>query len=202
MAEPPGGATAPEVAEGVRAAGRALEAAGYEVEEVTPPMVEDAIVTWAQWLLSDLLVMKPILELVLSADALRFLQITEDAMGAAPTVTDLVLAMQKRFEIARAWHSFFERYPVVVGPTWCQAPFTHGYDIESPTSAMATLEMIRFVTPMNLLGIPAACVPVGLAGGLPLGVQVVADRFREDRCLATAAVLEEHFGLLTPIDPR
>ena len=39
VAEPRGGETHPDVAEGVRVAGRALEAAGYEVEEVEPPMV-------------------------------------------------------------------------------------------------------------------------------------------------------------------
>jgi hypothetical protein len=38
--------------------------------------------------------------------------------------------------------------------------------------------------------------------GLPLGVQVIGPRFREDLCLDAGAALESAFGTLTPIDPR
>jgi amidase len=45
-------------------------------------------------------------------------------------------------------------------------------------------------------------VPTGTAGGVPAGVQVIAGRFREDICLAVAAVIEARAATLTPIDPR
>ena len=61
---------------------------------------------------------------------------------------------------------------------------------------------MRFVLPQNLLGIPAVCVPTGLGGGLPTGVQVTGRRFREDECLDAAAAIEASLGTLTPIDPR
>ncbi len=48
---------------------------------------------------------------------------------------------------------------------------------------MKVLEMVRFVLPANLSGLPAACVPVGFAEDLPTGVQVIGDIFREDLCL-------------------
>lgn len=67
--------------------------------------------------------------------------------------------------------------------------------------ALATLELMRPVLPSNLLGTPAAVVPAGLAGGLPVGVQVMGGKFTDLRCLAVAEVIEQRLGPLTPIDP-
>ena len=50
---------------------------------------------------------------------------------------------------------------------------------------------------------PCASVPTGIAANnTPVGVQVVASRFREDLCLAAAEIIEAHAPKLTPIDPR
>ena len=53
-----------------------------------------------------------------------------------------------------------------------------------------------------LLGMPGLSVPTGLSDGVPSGVQVVAGRFREDRCLAVGQVIEAAHPMQTPIDPR
>ena len=198
--EPSGGSTAPEIAAGVRAAGEALAAAGYVVDEVSPPMVDEAIDTWARWLVGELMVMKPLLSTVMSEEAMVFLGAAETTFGAI-TFEDFFALMQRRHEIALAWSAFFEEHPIVVGPTWTQPPFEHGFDVSSPEAGMATLELLRFVTPMNLLGLPVACVPVGTANGLPLGVQVVGRWFREDTCFDAAEAIEDRLGVLTPIDP-
>ena len=56
--------------------------------------------------------------------------------------------------------------------------------------------------PANLLGLPAVCVPTGVANGLPTGAQIIGDLFREDLCLNAAEAVEAAVGVLTPIDPR
>ena len=137
----------------------------------------------------------------MSADALRFWDSAAAVFGA-PTFEESVANLARRHEIARAWSEFFADYPIIVGPTWCQPPFEHGFDIAGPTSGADTFEIMRFVTPANLLGLPVVCVPAGLGGGLPLGVQVIGDRFREDLCLDAAEAIEASLGVLTPIDPR
>jgi len=44
-------------------------------------------------------------------------------------------------------------------------------------------------------------VPTGLAGGRPVGVQLIAPPFREDAVLYAAHVVEDARGVLTPVAP-
>jgi amidase len=199
--EPSGGSTNPDVAEGVRVAGRALEAAGYDVEEIEPPMLFEAYLAWAELQVMSMNVTAPLLDLVLGDDAKRFLQLT-GAEWPAYTPESLFVMHQSRWRVAAAWRKFITDYPLVVGPTWTQQPFALGHDIVDAESAMYVVEAVRFTLPANLLGLPAACVPTGIVNGLPTGAQIIGDLLREDLCLDAAQVIEEAVGVLTPIDPR
>jgi amidase len=200
LAEPAGGTTAPSVAEGVRLAGRALEGAGYDVVEVAPPRLEEAVSVWGRLLLADVFVELASYRHVMSDEALSVLT---SAVGqlAAPTVESLHELHQRRHAIQREWADFFQDYPLLVGPTWTQPPFVNDLDVRDEVGRAEVVELTRFVAPMNVLGLPAVCVPVGLHEGLPLGVQVIANRFDEGRCLAAAADLEVVLGTFTPVSP-
>src|SRR3954447_2953512 len=199
--EPAGGPPAPAIATAVRRAGDALADAGYDVVEVDPPLLEEAIDTWSRWLITEISLLKPLLAPIMSPAANTFLAHAEAHIGTVDIGGQMELLMT-RHAIARAWSEFMVEHPLIVGPVWTAPPFIAGWDVESSDTALATLELIRFVTPMNLLGLPAACVPTGLADGLPTGVQVVARWFREDVCLDAAEAVEARLGSITPIDPR
>jgi Asp-tRNA(Asn)/Glu-tRNA(Gln) amidotransferase A subunit family amidase len=47
---------------------------------------------------------------------------------------------------------------------------------QSAAELRDNLELMRPVLPANLFGSPAAVVPAGMAGDLPVGVQVMGDR--------------------------
>jgi aspartyl-tRNA(Asn)/glutamyl-tRNA(Gln) amidotransferase subunit A len=47
-----------------------------------------------------------------------------------------------------------------------------------------------FVCPINLAGLPALNIPVGRSEGLPIGAQLIAPAFEEERLLSAAAALE------------
>jgi amidase len=49
---------------------------------------------------------------------------------------------------------------------------------------------------MNLMGLPAACVPANFHDGLPIGVQVVGRHFREDQILDAAEAIEQKAGVM------
>ena len=53
-----------------------------------------------------------------------------------------------------------------------------------------------------VLGLPGLSVPLGRYEGLPLGVQIIAARYREDLCLTVGEIIEAHEPISTPIDPR
>jgi aspartyl-tRNA(Asn)/glutamyl-tRNA(Gln) amidotransferase subunit A len=53
-----------------------------------------------------------------------------------------------------------------------------------------------FVVAVSLAGLPALSLPAGRSSGLPLGVQLIADRGQDTRMLEAAAVLE---GVLDPV---
>jgi amidase len=201
VATPTGGTTDPDVAEGVRAAGRALEAAGYEVDEVEPPMLFEAYFAWAELISTNLSVNGALLMSLIGEGGQRFLELT-DVEFAPSTPESLYVMHQSRWRVARAWRTFMSDYPLVVGPTWTQPPFELGFDILDQESAMKVVEMVRFSLPANLMGLPAACVPTGTVNGFPTGAQVIANLYREDLCLGAARVVEEAVGVLTPIDPR
>ena len=93
-----------------------------------------------------------------------------------------------------------------------QRVFSDGVDVlftpTSPTPAFALGERLHdpyqmylsdiFTVPANLAGVPALSVPVGLAGGLPVGGQLMAAHWREEAVLAAAATLEAGLGTVGP----
>jgi amidase len=83
-----------------------------------------------------------------------------------------------------------------------EPPFAQGRDTESRDSAMflRQMQMPNFTIPV--LGLPAISVPTGAPNGVPIGVQLVAPRFREDLLLDAAEIIEAHCPMPTPIDPR
>ena len=183
----------------IRRAGEILEAAGWHVEECQPPELARVNEVWAQLLTRD------IEETVSSISPMM----TEGAVGLlnelierfpSSAMPNTVVHME-RDRLCRDWSAFNQRYPLVVGPVWSDVQFLHDADLDPHTGADTTLSRLAFITPGNLLGIPAVSVPMGVHDGLPLGVQIYADRWREDLCLAAAQLIEDEVGLICPIDP-
>ena len=202
-AEPPGGSTHPAVAAAVRTAARALADAGYVVEEVCPPRYEDAIGCWARLITGDFGSVLTQLAPLMGADALAFLNTFNQAVPPLADAAAFSSLMVERDGIARAWSTFMAERPLLLSPTWTHLPFEHGFDSATPEGTSATKELMRPVVPANLMGLPSACVPAGRdeATGLPIGVLITSQRFREDLCLEAAEAIESRLGVATPIDP-
>ena len=200
---PPGGGIDPAVAAAVRRAADALARAGHEVVAETPPRYEEAVGAWARLLIGDFGLALPQLLPMMGDDAKRFLDTAEHAVAGFGTPLALSELMVLRDGIARSWARFLAQTPLVLSPTWTQLPFELGFDVASPASTAATIEMIRPVLPANLLGLPSACVNAGRdeASGMPIGVLVTGARWRDDLCLDAAETIERALSLQTPIDP-
>jgi aspartyl-tRNA(Asn)/glutamyl-tRNA(Gln) amidotransferase subunit A len=82
---------------------------------------------------------------------------------------------------------FADGCDLLLTPTTPTPAFRAGEKTEDPV-AMYLADV--FVCPASLAGIPAMSVPVGRSEGLPVGAQLIAPYFEEERMLAAAAALE------------
>src|SRR5438094_954292 len=188
--DPAGLGTHSDVLAAVRMAGRALEDVGYRVDEVDPPAVNAIAELWSRLVASDIRqVTLPLIRQFGDRDVNRaldlFLEITPglDLAGYAKGLAD-------RARYLREWMLFMDRYPIVVGPVSTEPPLPVGFDLTGAACAAQVSRAQRLLVTVNLLGLPAVAVPTGLTNGLPLGVQVIATRYREDLCLNAAEIIE------------
>ena len=90
--------------------------------------------------------------------------------------------------IREAFGHLFGQVDVIIGPTSPEGAWPLGAKGADP------LTMYRsdtFTVPASLAGIPALSLPCGADGeGLPIGAQVMADRFREDLVFRAAGSVE------------
>jgi amidase len=197
-ADPAGTGVHPAVAAAVEAAGRALAAAGYAVETAAPPDFTGAAADWASFLNAEALVfMREGVERHGDAAIRRaFAAMSGDAL---PSLAEYMRVLARRATRQRAWATFLAERPILVIPTSAEPPFPQGLD---QTDFARVYRAQQPMFPTVFLGLPSVAVPSGLAEGLPMGVQVVAARWREDLALDAAEIIEAAAPLPTPIDPR
>ncbi len=183
----------------IRRAGEILETAGWHVEECQPPELARVNEVWAQLLTRDIEETVSLISPMMSESAVGLLN---ELIGKFPSsAMPNTVVHKERDRLCRDWSAFNQRYPLIVGPVWVDVQFLHDADLDPDTGADTTLNRLAFITPGNLLGIPAVAVPMGVHDGLPLAVQIYADRWREDLCLTAAQLIENEMGLICPIDP-
>jgi amidase len=200
VVDPAGQGIAKQVQDGVRKAARALEDAGYAVEEVEPPSIEVAAKTWLDMLSADMRPALQIMSFPWGADTDRFVSaLFELAPEPNPMTTPQNFVVRQ--SLLRAWGQFQEQHPLVVAPICNDVPFEVGKDLTTAGVA-EILRGMRMAIAVNALGLPVVALPVGVGDGLPQAVQVIGPRYREDLCLDAAAALEDRVGIITPIDPR
>jgi aspartyl-tRNA(Asn)/glutamyl-tRNA(Gln) amidotransferase subunit A len=106
-------------------------------------------------------------------------------------------AQQVRALIAEDFRRVFDSgIDLLLTPTTPTPAFKAGEKTEDPV-AMYLADV--FVCPMSLAGLPAMSLPVGRSEGLPVGAQLVAPPFGEERMLAAAQVLERTMDPLAEV---
>jgi amidase len=99
-------------------------------------------------------------------------------------------ALARRLGIARAWQVFMERYPLVLLPVSAELPFPNDLDMQGPEACQRVWRAQLPMIALPVTGLPALTVTTGMVGRTPVGVQLVAPRFREDFCLDAGADIE------------
>jgi aspartyl-tRNA(Asn)/glutamyl-tRNA(Gln) amidotransferase subunit A len=183
----------PDVLREAEAAARVFQSLGWEVEELEETFPDPAAAwatveageTWAR--IADKLPQHR------HEFGRGFLAMTERALEV--NVERYAWAQRLRAEwVNRLWH-LFERYHLLLTPTTAtEAIDAHGrlsmeiagQPVENP------MAYIPFTYPFNFTGHPAATVRAGFTdAGLPVGLQIVGPRLREDLVLQAAYAYEQ-----------
>lgn len=195
----PGVDLPPTTVSAIEHAGRTLATQGWDVEEAEPPELDRVNDIWGKVITydSDVLFadMQPVLRPVVYDYLVRMAESFDSR--SMPNVH----VHRERRRLRALWSEWLTDYDVAVGPTWTCRPWPIDADLDADGGVELFLDTIRFITPGNVLGIPSVALPTGVDDGLPTGVQIYAELYREDLCLMAAEAIEAQSPMPTPIDP-
>ena len=198
FARHPGYDADPGVAAAVEQAAKWLTAAGCEVVPAEPPHFEEGAALWRQLVMDDMRRgAQPAVERLGDEGVRSALRGYLHGLPALDRDRTLE-ALQRRFELCRDWAVFLEPeaggHDVLLMPVSWQRQFAIDADQSPPEAVQRLLAAQSPLLGTAMMGLPGLAVPTGLVHGLPAGVQLVAARFREDRCLAAGELIERAAG--------
>lgn len=97
-------------------------------------------------------------------------------------------AQKIRRLIADDFDRAFEEVDVIIGPTSPHTAFKLGSKSDPVSMYLEDIYTIA----VNLAGLPAASIPVGIANGLPMGMQIIGKYFDEAKILNVAHQFQQH----------
>lgn len=109
---------------------------------------------------------------------------------------DFANALAARHDFWEQVRRVYDRFDLLLSPTLAVPPFKVGQDDADPldgeTEKLGPLQWTRFTYPFNLTGQPAASVPAGWTkSGLPVGLQIIGNRFADLLVLQAARAFEQ-----------
>ena len=118
--------------------------------------------------------------------------------GVQATLPDWLAMLDDQARNARQWRRLLEQYDAVIAPVLGSVAFPHSdADLRARKLTIDGVETpfgMQFAFPglATYPGLPATAVPVGAtAAGLPIGVQVITDRFRDHDAIAIARAVHD-----------
>lgn len=186
----------PDVLAALEAAKAALQDAGYAVEEAQMPLVRECGTDAFRTLMGEV----SVLQMAdirrngskgLNEIFVRYFEMFPPFLG-----DELVAAMARRTLYAREMSLFMQRFPLVLSPLLLQPTFRAARDAEGLDGVKEVLGSGFYSFIANYTGLPAGNVPARLADGLPVGVQILGRRFREDLILNACAAIEARVGTM------
>ncbi len=197
---PEGMPVAPEVAAALRDAAGRLRDAGWEVDEVAAiaPLRRPAELQAILWLNE----MRATDAVAREGDPAASDIFAHMQRLSPPTdLAGLTAALRERATLLRQWNLLFERFPIVLLPVSGELPFADGADLGGFEAFQRIIEAQLPQLGLPLMGLPGLAVSTGMAGDAPVGVQLVAGRFREDLLFAAGEAIAAGGVPPSPVDP-
>ncbi|MEY4306082.1 MAG: hypothetical protein RIT52_2257, partial [Pseudomonadota bacterium] len=185
-------AVSPPIRNALRAAAETLRAAGYIVEAVqTPPWAEAMALQLRLWMAEFRHSGLAGLQAENDPDAnFVYAQMTRHCPEI--DLHGLMDTLKARARLTRAWRSFLADWPLVLCPVSGETAFPDQLDVASEAGFDRVLAAQMPLISTPFMGLPGLAVTTGQDGTAPLGVQLIADQFREDLLLAAGQILAPH----------
>jgi amidase len=191
----------PSVARALEQAAASMADAGYEIVDDRTPGFTRAKELWFEMQMPEFRHFSlPLIEKEGDDGIRTAVRFMFDNIPPADALS-YMKSLAERARLIREWTLFLDRVPLVLAPICSEPVYRQGFDIESAERTAALWRECATMMAVPVLGLPAMAVPTGVVDGLPMGVQIVGPRFREDLCLAAGEAIEARAGDLTPIDP-
>jgi amidase len=182
-----------------------LTDAGYVVEEAELPMLEEAYRLWWLLCMEEFRQIMPLVEQVgddgMKGAAANYYAVAQDWWGPAPSLEDYMNGYARRGTLIAQLQAFLEDTPIVLLPVSAEQAFEQDADLAGVERARSVMAAQWSMMAIPMVGFPALSVPTAVVDGLPVGVQLLGRRFREDTILDAAEVIEARADVVTPIDP-
>ena len=107
-------------------------------------------------------------------------------------------ALMIRKNISNAFTKVSKGYDLIIGPTTTCLPYQIGSSLDDPNKSF--IDDVLTI-PVNMAGLPGMSLPIGFSKDkLPIGMQIIANRFDEKLIYKLASKVEEELKL--NLDPR
>jgi amidase len=130
----------------------------------------------------------------------RFQDFLDNALPSeVPSAVEFEAQMRRLFDLRAAIRSHLSPYDIVVCPVAPgPAPLHNQAPAEGEGAKADGYSWLNYASTYSVAGLPVAVVPAGEESGLPIGVQIVANPFRDDLALAAARRVEASLGDFRP----
>ena len=187
----------PDIVESIERAADYLSDAGYAVERVATPSVNEAAENWLRYVGNE--IKTYLMPVAMEHGSETIQQIFEwfFQIGGVSDAEDYREGIKERTSMTREWNLFLEKYPLILSPYLMQPVGAWDSDTKNIEELRKFLNSGIYSLCVSWLSLPAGVVPTGMVSGLPAGVQIIGRRFREDLILNAMQVIEDQTGVLT-----
>lgn len=120
----------------------------------------------------------------------RRLMIGSYVLSSKNAKTYYYKALKIRKNMEDSFSNLFKKYDLLIGPTTTDFAYKLGEGLDD---AVKSFTDDLLVIPANMAGLPGISIPVGFSNNLPIGMQIIGNKFDEAKIYKLASYIEKNY---------
>jgi amidase len=124
--------------------------------------------------------------------------------GVSQSHVEWASESERRYRLQRRFGKVFDEFDVILMPVAMTNAFKHQQTPDIPLRKLwvngkkrVYADMFKWIAPATLMGLPATSAPIGMAGSMPVNVQIVGAPFEDKTTIQFAKLMAEEIGGFT-----